>query len=476
MQALSGVDAAFLYLETRQTPMNIASVHLFDLPPRYRRDFFAVTRRQLASRLPLAPVLHRKLAPMPLHLANPVWVEDDDVDIDYHVQRVALPPPGTQAQFEKCVAHLHGELLDRSRPLWRLYVIVGLQSRQIGCYFKLHHAALDGQAGVFLTRMLFDLTPRPAALRRSQMAAAEHPGMIELGAAALWHDAGQYIKLVRHLPEIVRTLYGIFGSPKCAGTGKGRLGQSLVFGPHTALNVPITAGRGFAGMSLPMDDLRQLAQAHDAKLNDVVLALCSGVLRRYLADHGGIPKKPLTAAMPISLREADNREYTVQATMPLVSLHTHIADPVRRLHAIRDAAGAVKAMVNQARSVVPMDFPSFGVPWLLRGLAELYGRSHIAGVISALANVVISNIPGPQVPLYAAGARMTTFWPVSIVEHGLGLNITVLSYAGAMGFGFTTASAAVPEAHLLTLALRVSFDELVACTRSTPPAATRRRH
>ena len=266
------------------------------------------------------------------------------------------------------------------------------------------------------------------------------------------------------------------GRTKGAGTGKGRLGQSLVFGPHTALNVPITAGRGFAGMSLPMDDLRQLAQAHDAKLNDVVLALCSGVLRRYLADHGGIPKKPLTAAMPISLREADNREYTVQATMPLVSLHTHIADPVRRLHAIRDAAGAVKAMVNQARSVVPMDFPSFGVPWLLRGLAELYGRSHIAGVISALANVVISNIPGPQVPLYAAGARMTTFWPVSIVEHGLGLNITVLSYAGAMGFGFTTASAAVPEAHLLTLALRVSFDELVACTRSTPPAATRRRH
>ncbi|MDP2810015.1 MAG: wax ester/triacylglycerol synthase family O-acyltransferase [Rhodocyclaceae bacterium] len=478
MKPLSGVDAGFLHLETPETPMHIASLHLFDLPPGYRRDFHAEVKRQLARRLHLAPVLHRKLEPMPLQFANPVWVEDDAVDIDYHVQRVTLPPPGTLAQLEDCAARLHAELLDRSRPLWRLHLIDGLASGQVGYYFKAHHAALDGQAGILLARTLFDLSPRPPALRRAKGAGvthAEHPGMIELGAAALRHDVGQYIKLVRHLPDVVRTLVGMFGSPQGRGTTGGRLRQNLAFGPHTALNVPITGERGFAGISLPLDALKQLAEAHDAKLNDIVLALCSGALRRYLAHHGGIPKKPLTAAMPISLREAGNREYTTQATMPLVNLQTHIADPVRRLRAIRDAAGAVKAMVRQARSVVPMDFPSIGVPWVLHGLATLYGGSRVAGVMPALANVVISNIPGPQVPLYAAGARMNTYWPVSIVEHGLGLNITALSYAGAMGFGFTTARAAVPDAHQLTDALAASFDELVAKTRGTLPATARTR-
>jgi hypothetical protein len=152
--------------------------------------------------------------------------------------------------------------------------------------------------------------------------------------------------------------------------------------------------------------------------------------------------------------------------MPLVNLHTHLAEPVRRLHAIRDAAGAVKAMVQRVKGVVPMDFPSIGVPWVMRGLAELYGRSHLSGIAPPLANVVISNVPGPQVPLYAAGARMRTYWPLSIVEHGLGLNITVVSCAGEMGFGFTAAHVAVPDARALTRALATTFDELAAAATS----------
>ncbi len=232
--------------------------------------------------------------------------------------------------------------------------------------------------------------------------------------------------------------------------------------------MPITGERGFAAVSIPLDTLKQLAAAHEAKLNDIVLALCSGALRRYLAQHGGIPRKPLIAAMPISLRDAGNTEYTTQATMSLVSLNTHLADPVKRLRAIRDAAGAVKAIAQRARSVIPTDFPTIGTPWLLHGLASLYGRSGLAGAMPPISNVVISNVPGPQVPLYAAGARMATYWPLSIVEHGLGLNITVMSYAGAMGFGFTTALAAVPDARELSAALRAALDELVA---SSPAAA-----
>jgi diacylglycerol O-acyltransferase / wax synthase len=475
MKSLSGVDAAFLHLETPETPMHVGSVSLFDLPARYRRDFHAEVKRQLARRLHLAPVLHRRLSPMPLQFANPVWVDDDAVDIDHHVQRVTLPAPGTMTQFDDCIGRLHAEPLDRGRPLWRLHVIDGLESGQVGYFFKAHHAALDGQAGIVLARTLFDLSPRPAALPRAKDGmAAEHPGMVELGAAALRHDAGQYVKLVRHLPDVVRTLAALL-LPAKASASSGRLRQNFAFGPPTPLNVQITAERGFAGLSLPLDEMKALAAAHDVKLNDIVLALCSGALRRYLAHHGGIPRKPLTAAMPISLREAGNTDYTTQATMPLVNLHTNIADPVRRLHAIRDAASAVKAMVREAKGVMPMDFPSIGVPWVLHGLAGLYGKSHLAGVMPVLANVVISNVPGPQVPLYAAGARMSAYWPVSIVEHGLGLNITVISYAGSMGFGFTTARAAVPDAHLLTRALVEAFDELRAKTRKPPATAARRK-
>jgi WS/DGAT/MGAT family acyltransferase len=283
---------------------------------------------------------------------------------------------------------------------------------------------------------------------------------------ALKHDAGQYIKLLRHLPDVVKTLADLFSA--APDKAKGKLGQNFSFGPKTVLNVPITGSRGFAALSIPLDTLKQLAVAHEATLNDVVLALCGGALRRYLAQHGGIPKKALIAAMPISLRKPGNTEYTTQATLSLVNLNTHIADPLKRLRAIRDAVGAVKALARRARGVIPTDFPSIGVPWVLHGLASMYGRSGIAVTMPPIANVVISNVPGPQVPLYAVGARMATYWPLSIVEHGLGLNITVMSYAGAMGFGFTTAQCAVANARELSAALLEALDELMA--RSRPAA------
>jgi WS/DGAT/MGAT family acyltransferase len=474
MQTLSGLDGAFLHLETPATPMHVGSLHLFDLPRGHKggqdSDFHAAIRRLMARRLHLAPVFQRKLEPMPLQFANPAWVHDDAVDLDYHVQRVSLPAPGTLAQLFDLTGQLHSELLDRSRPLWRLYVIDSLESGQAGYYIKVHHAVLDGQAGVLLAHALFDLTSRPRAVPRPRgkpTRAAEHPGNLELAAAALKHDAGQYIKLLRHLPDVVKTLAGLFGTAK--GEPKGRLAQNFSFGPRTPLNVSITGERGFAGLSLPLDELKALAVLHEAKLNDVVLALCSGALRRYLAHHGGVPKKPLTAAMPISLRAAGNTEYTTQATMTLVNLQTHIADPVKRLRAIRDAAGAAKALARRAKGILPTDYPTIATPWMLHGLAALYGRSGLAGTIPPIANVVVSNVPGPQVPLYAAGSRMATYWPLSIAEHGVGLNVTVMSYAGAMGFGFTTARNAVPDAHQLTRALAAAFEELVK--KSRPDAA-----
>jgi hypothetical protein len=179
--------------------------------------------------------------------------------------------------------------------------------------------------------------------------------------------------------------------------------------------------------------------------------------------------------MPISLRKPGNTEFTTQATFSLVNLNTHVADPVKRLHAIRDAAGAMKELARSAQRAIPTDFPSMGVPWILHGLASLYGSTRLPGVVPPIANLVISNLPGPPVPLYAAGARMATYWPLSIVEHGLGLNVTVVSYAGAMGFGFTTARNAVPDAHALSLALRAALVELEAACRPASAARPARR-
>ena len=450
--------------------MHVGSLSLFDLPRGYRRDFHTEVRRQLKKLLPRVPILTRKLAPMPLQFANPAWVEDDRVDLDHHVQHLTLPAPGTQAQLEDCIAGLHSELLDRSRPLWRMTIVDGLETGQVAYYIKVHHAVLDGQAGVLLAEALFDLAPQPRRVPRGTAPPAEHPGGAALAAVALRHDAGQYIKLLRHLPDILKTLAGMVGAR--SDPSLSRLGQNFSFGPKTPLNVPITGERGFAAVSVPLATLKRLAAAHDAKLNDVVLALCSGALRRYLAQHGGLPRKPLIAAMPISLRAAGNTDYTTQATMSLVSLNTQIADPVKRLRAIRDAAGAVKALARRARGLMPTDFPSIGTPWLLHGLASLYGRSGLAGAMPPIANVVISNVPGPQVPLYCAGAQMAAYWPLSIVEHGLALNITVMSYNGAMGFGFTTARAAVPDARQLCADLLAALDELVA---KTPAAAPKKR-
>ena len=475
MKSLSGLDGTFLHLETPETPMHVGSLHLFDVPPGYKRDFCDEIRRLLERSLDLAPLYRRRLAGMPLHFANPVWADGGEVDLDYHVRRHKLPRPGSRLQLERCTARLHSELLDRSRPLWEVHVIEGLQGKQAAFYMKVHHAVLDGAAGVALAQALFDVAPQPgrqAAAPRAAPARAERPGIASLAGAALRHDAAQYIKLVRHLPDVFRTLAGMV---KSSGGGDGSpspLRQNFSFGPKTPLNVAITAERGFAGVSIPLDEAKRIAAGQEAKLNDVVLALCSGALRRYLAHRGGIPKKPLIATMPISLREAGNTEFTTQATLSLVSLATNIADPLRRLRAIRDASGAMKSVARRAQSVIPTDFPSIGVPWLVGGLASLYGKAKIADAIPPIANLVISNVPGPPVTLYAAGLPMRAYWPLSIVEHGLGVNITVMSYAGSLDFGIVVAREAVPDARKLAQALLDAHEELKGCA---PPAAETRK-
>jgi WS/DGAT/MGAT family acyltransferase len=478
MKPLSGLDASFLYLETPETPMHVGSLHLYRPPEKPVRDYFAAARRHVASRLHLAAIFHRRLATLPLQVASPMWVEADAIDLDWHMQRVRLPRPGTQAQLEAAVAKLHAEPLDRERPLWRFYVIEGLDSGDLAWYSKVHHAALDGAAGVALAAALLDVEPetRPRAAQRTRSAAATRvrsaskaPGVRELFGAAFSNTAAQYVKLARSLPDVGRLLAGIV-SPAAGAGLRGAAKSMLAFGPRTPINVPITAERGFATASIPLHEVKRIAALHEAKVNDVVLALASGALRRYLAHHGGVPKRPLVAAVPVSLRAAGNTEYTTQATMTLASLATHIADPVKRLAAIRASSGAAKAVTAGMRSVIPTDFPSLFAPWLLAGAARLYGGAQRVESFPPLANVVISNVPGPQQPLYLAGARMLTYWPASIVEHGLGLNITVQSYCGSLDFGLVAAKKAVPDVGLIAAGLREAHAELLGLHAGTPAA------
>ncbi len=480
MKPLSGLDGAFLSLETPATPMHVGSLHLFETPPGYRRNFLASVKKMIGSRLHLAPVFSRRLAEMPLHFANPVWI-DDAVDLDFHVRRIDLPAPASARQLQDCAAELHAQLLDRSRPLWMLYVFEGLEGGRKGYYIKIHHSLLDGQAGVVLAAVLFDLSPTPGRAKAKRPAAPHEsaPGSISLAASALRHDAAQYLKLVRHLPEVAHVLAGMVrgsatekASPSPKSPARGALWRNASFGPRTPFNLNITPERSIGAVSLPFDQVKSIAASQEATVNDVVLALCGGALRRYLARHGGVPRKPLMASMPISLRDPGNRDFTTQATLSLVNLATNIADPLKRLKAVHATAGATKAVAKRAKSVIPVDFPTIGAPWILGALAELYGRSHIANAIPPIANVVISNIPGPPMPLYVAGARMTDYWPLSIVEHGVGLNITLMSYAGTLGIGITAARCALPDAHELAADILSAFDELKR--RAAPPAPVRK--
>jgi len=230
--------------------------------------------------------------------------------------------------------------------------------------------------------------------------------------------------------------------------------------------VAIDGRRGFATASVPFADAHAIAAAHGATVNDVVLATCAGALRRYLGRHGGVPPEPLIAGMPVSLRGPGPVEFTTQATMVRVGLATEIADPVRRLRAIRDATVAAKASVPDTKALARVDFPTLGVPWLLHGLARLYDRPLVASRVPPIVNVVISNVPGPPRPLYFAGARILHHWPLSIVGHGLGLDVTVESYAGSLEFGVTTALAAVPRPRSFADGLLAAFEQLRSRSRA----------
>jgi diacylglycerol O-acyltransferase len=485
MDHLSSTDASFLHLETPETPMHVGSLMLFDLPAGYEGDYYEDVKAQLAKRLHLARLFHRKLAPMPFELADPVWIDDDDIDLDYHVRSVTLRRPGTMEQLEVLVARLHSSLLDRSRPLWEVYVIDGLANGQIAYYSKAHHSGIDGKAGIEIAKVFYDVTPQPREVRPPRPARAGNAyqlGVAELLQAALSNSVAQYVKLGKMVPQAAKALGGTAMQFICARRKAPReRSLGLKTAPKTIFNASITNQRSFSSLSVPLAELKTLGKQMGGTLNDVVMAMCSGALRKFLDERDLLPKKSLIALVPVSLRGAEDSSNNNQVSAIRVDLGTDLADAAKRFQAIRESSEASKVLIGGLKSILGADLPIAGSPWLMTGMASLYGRSNLGRRLPALANVAISNVPGPAVTLYMAGARMAHYYPVSIPYHGVGLNITVQSYGGEMEFGITACRRVLSHAEVQELAqhLLASLRELqrlapVEVQEATVPAAKQR--
>jgi hypothetical protein len=491
MHHLSALDALFLQFETPEVPAHVGSVSLLQKPKGHRGSFYRHVRKHIESRLHLAPLFSRRLAFMPLDLANPIWVEGGAVNLDDHIKRVVLPKPGTQAQLEAAVARLHEGMMDRDRPLWEFTVIEGLQDGNVAFYSRIHHAALDGQGGVALAHAILDTSPTPRAVEPPGKKATPRlpPTTARMLSAAFRNTVAQYTRIVKAVPDALKLAgAGLLsasqakqaGAPSEQGTGLGHLAdfkpgdslqkiaQSLLkkipggiaLGPRTSLNVAISGSRAFAGVELPLDETKAIAKHFDTKLNDIVLAVCAGALRRYFAGNKAALAKAMIGGVPASLRIPGDTSQSTQVTMMLVSMATNIADPRKRLAAIVKASSKAKALTGGMKSLIPTDLPSLGIPWLMSVITPLYRTAVATNRIPVVANLVVSNVPGPQMPLYLAGAELKTYYPVSIVTHGLALNITIQSYAGTLYYGLIACKASVPDLDAFAMHLHAAHAEL----------------
>lgn len=492
MKQLPGLDASFLHLETPQMPMHVGALHNFELPAGYKGDFLADMRAHMAARLVLAPALRQKLVKMPLNLSNPVWV-DDEPDLEQHIVGIKLPKGSGQPELEAQVGKLHPVLLDRGRPLWKFHVFSGLKdgpggTKRYAMYTQLHHAAVDGQAAVALGQAILDLSAagRDVDQQRHGRVRSERSA-IDMLRGALGNQLDLVMDAIKAIPGTVGVLSQMASqkvgdtaggtvaavASRLKGQGassKSRSVSNLALAPRTRLNTTVSDTRAFAAISLPLAAINATRRKHKASLNDAVLMICSGALRRNFLKHGPLPRKSMVAGVPISTRAKGDTASNNQATMTIVSLGTHIADPAKRLAHVLAATAAMKANMGAMKSLMPSDFPSLGVPWLMAGLSSLYEKVRVADRIPAIANVTISNVPGPTVPLYMAGARMLTNYPTSIVVHGVALNITVQTYDESLEFGLIACGQAMPEVAELARHIQAAFDEFQALPPSVEVA------
>ncbi|HEY2173469.1 MAG TPA: wax ester/triacylglycerol synthase family O-acyltransferase [Mycobacteriales bacterium] len=427
---LSALDVQFLNAESRTAPTHVGVLIMLD-PATAPGGQVTVEslRALLAARLHLVPALRWRLHLVPFGLGLPYWIDVATPDLDDHVTEVRVAAPGDEVQLGEAVARLAQEPLERDVPLWQIYLLHGLAGGHQAVYAKVHHAVVDGVSGADVLGVLFDLDPQPRDVPPPRQAPRpeREPGPAEMLRQTLTHSSGQALSLARAarsaaVPDLARL----------AATSR------LHRAPATPFNDPLTARRAFAFISLPLAEIKLVRDALELTLNDVALALCTGVLRRWLHDQGTLPARPLVAAIPVSVRSPEQIGTAGnQISLMLTDLPTHIGDPADRIDALRTAVRDAKSRFAQ-RPPRLLHHAAAAIPQLLHGTAtRLLVRA--ARLAPPLCNLLVSNVPGPQVPLYAAGARVTATYPVSVISDiSGGVNITVMSYNGHIDIGIIT--------------------------------------
>ena len=480
MRQLTSVDAQFLALESPRQSGHVGALAVLD-PSTAPGGRFELDDLQglLAERLPLLPPMRWKLIEVPLGLDYPYWCDDSDFDLDFHVRELALPVPGTNEKLADQVARIVARPLDRARPLWELYLIHGLENGRVGILSKIHHAVIDGLSGAEIMSVLFDLEPEGRELPKPAPSFEEgrpgELGMLMRGLAGLPRYPARMLRsLPNALPNLDETAFSaIPGAGTMARASDellrtvrgpregGELERSNHRAPRTSFNGRVSPHRRFVFGRLSLDEVKAVKDEHGCTVNDVVVSICAGAVRRWLVEHKELPREPLIAQIPVSVRtEAQQGTYGNRIMLMRAPIFTNVADPVDRLRQTHEALDVMKRRHRAMPAELLQDANHFIPPAVFARAA----RATFALASSRRGrpswNLVISNVPGPQIPLYCAGARLEANYPVSVITDGMGLNITVMSYCGHMDFGIVSDRDQMPDSWRLIEWLGESLEEL----------------
>jgi len=470
MQRLSGLDAMFFYLETPSSHMHVTGVYVLE-PGEHGLSFEAV-RDLIATRVPLAAPFRRRLVEVPLKLGHPIWIEDPEFDLDYHVRRACLPTPGGSEELAGFVAQVVGLPLDRARPLWEVYVVEGLEGGRFALVGKMHHAAIDGVSGAEIMATLLDLEPEPPErLIVDGWRSEQIPSDAELIALAMTALVGHPMKALKTARRVLETALHVTEHNRESGMAPP---PSPFSAPRTSLNCSLTPHRRVAFAAQSLDDFKTVKNRFNCTVNDVVLAVCAGALRRHLLDHSELPEEDLVAMVPMSVRtdeELGSGGNRISAM--LTSLATRVEDPVERLAAVAEGMSRAKDQERLIGAATLTDWTEFTFPALIGRAARLTASMRVFDRMRPLFNVTVSNVPGPRFPLYLAGARLVGMYPLGPVTEGVGLNMTVMSYCGTVYFGLNACRETVPTIAEMPKMLHEALDELVAAAGRGPRRTAR---
>jgi diacylglycerol O-acyltransferase / wax synthase len=474
MEQLSGQDASFVYLETPNTPMHIGSVGIYDpstAPGGFVR--FKDILRHVESRLDKARSFRQKLVRVPFDLDHPYWVEDASFDIEYHIRHMALPKPGDWRQLCIQVARLQARPMDLSRPLWEFNIIEGLDNipgipkGSFALMAKVHHAAIDGMSGVELSAAVHDIEPKAVEENvKSSWKPENDPALGEMLFRTWLNSVKQPVQFAKTLAN---TIPGVARLGKEIAGGDVSL-KNAKMAPQTKLNGKVSSHRVWDGAVFQLADIRAIKdRLEGATVNDVILTIIGGGLRKYLRKHDDLPKQSLSAMAPISVRaEGEKDALGNLVSAMVVPLGTHIDDPAERLRFVHNETKNSKAMTNAVGARTLTDYSQF-MPAALAGLAaRLYTRLGVSNLHSPVFNVVATNVPGPRVPLYFAGAKMVRMMGTGPVFDGMGMINAIYSYGGDIAIAFTADRDMVPDPAVYAAALQEAFDELLGADMSAP--------